>query len=152
MVDSYDQVHQLSDKWVFWAHLPHDIDWSMKSYHKLVTVSSLEEVINLVNIIPVEMICNCMVFVMREGINPLWEDKHNVNGGAFSQILTDQNQCYSNPTDAFVHFFIPVSSWNVDGTNTLTIQDDNGFCLVYNHMAGQGALFDGKYIVIGAVV
>jgi hypothetical protein len=76
----------------------------------------------------------------------------SVNGGAFSQILTDQHQCYSNPTDAFVQFFIPVSSWNVDGTNTLTIQDDNGFCLVYNHMVGQGALFDGKYIVIEAVV
>ena len=84
MVDSCDQLHKLSDKWVFWAHLPHDIDWSMKSYHKLITVSSLEEVINIANIVPEEMICNCMIFVMRDGINPLWEDENNKKGGSFS--------------------------------------------------------------------
>ena len=24
--------HLLSDKWVLWAHLPHDTDWTLKSY------------------------------------------------------------------------------------------------------------------------
>ena len=27
--------HPLHDKWVLWAHLPHDTDWSLKSYLKL---------------------------------------------------------------------------------------------------------------------
>ena len=26
------QTHILFDKWVLWAHLPHDTDWSIKSY------------------------------------------------------------------------------------------------------------------------
>ena len=26
------EEHLLSDKWILWAHLPHDTDWSLKSY------------------------------------------------------------------------------------------------------------------------
>ena len=26
--------HPLYDKWVLWAHLPHDTDWSIRSYKK----------------------------------------------------------------------------------------------------------------------
>ena len=84
-------VHKLYDKWTFWAHLPHDTDWSLNSYQKLVSISSLEEAVTLNNIIPEEMICNCMLFVMRDGINPLWEDSHNKDGGSFS-FKIDNNQ------------------------------------------------------------
>ena len=62
----------------------HDTDWSLSSYQKLVTISSLEELVTINNIIPDEMVCNCMLFVMRNGINPLWEDSHNKDGGSFS--------------------------------------------------------------------
>ena len=27
-------TNPLYDKWVLWAHLPHDTDWSIKSYKK----------------------------------------------------------------------------------------------------------------------
>lgn len=90
MVDN-NQNHILFDKWTFWAHLPHDTDWSLKSYHKLTTVSTVEEVVTLNNIIPDEMICNCMIFVMRENIYPLWEDKNNKDGGSFSFKIENEN-------------------------------------------------------------
>ena len=28
-------THHLSDKWTLWAHLPHDTEWSLKSYTKI---------------------------------------------------------------------------------------------------------------------
>ena len=28
--------HKLFDKWVLWAHLPHDTDWSLDSYKKII--------------------------------------------------------------------------------------------------------------------
>ena len=30
------EQHLLHDKWVLWAHLPHDTDWSVNSYIKII--------------------------------------------------------------------------------------------------------------------
>ena len=78
------EQHNLSDKWVLWAHLPHDTDWSLKSYIKIMELSTMEEIISLTNAIPEKMIKNCMLFLMRKDINPTWEDEKNCKGGCFS--------------------------------------------------------------------
>ena len=57
--------HLLSDKWVLWAHLPHDTDWTLKSYINIVEFETVEEVIAVINTIPPTMIKNCMLFVMK---------------------------------------------------------------------------------------
>ena len=85
--------HQLSDKWTLWAHLPHDTDWSMKSYIQIFTFQSIEEAIALANILPEKMIKNCMLFIMRNGIHPLWEDPKNRQGGCFSLKISNKNVC-----------------------------------------------------------
>ena len=55
---SLNDTHSLYDKWVLWAHLPHDTDWTLKSYRKIAKVSSVEEAIALVNSVPDQMIKN----------------------------------------------------------------------------------------------
>jgi len=30
-----ENYHTLNDKWVLWAHLPHDTDWTLKSYKEI---------------------------------------------------------------------------------------------------------------------
>ena len=52
----------LSDKWVLWAHLPHNTDWSLKSYINIKEISAVEEVVALDNYISDTMITNCMLF------------------------------------------------------------------------------------------
>lgn len=76
--------HALEDNWVLWAHLPHNTDWSMKSFIPISTTNTLENVLALNNYIPSEFIQNCMLFYMRKGINPIWEDPKNCNGGCFT--------------------------------------------------------------------
>ena len=83
--------HELHDKWVLWAHLPHDTDWSLTSYIKLTELSNMEQVISLYNCVPALMIRNCMLFLMRKGINPTWEDPKNANGGCFSFKVINKN-------------------------------------------------------------
>jgi len=78
------QPHALFDKWVLWAHLPHDTDWTLKSYKKIMVFATMEEVIALYQALPDKLVKNCMLFLMREGITPTWEDKKNRNGGCFS--------------------------------------------------------------------
>ena len=36
------EYHKLHDSWTLWAHLPHDTDWSVKSYKKIMTFSTVE--------------------------------------------------------------------------------------------------------------
>jgi len=86
-----ENKHKLSDKWVLWAHLPHNTDWSLKSYIKILEVSHVENVIALVNSLPDQMIKNCMLFFMRKGILPMWEDPKNCEGGCFSFKITNKS-------------------------------------------------------------
>ena len=81
---SSNEATPLCDKWVLWAHLPHDTDWSLKSYIQLMQVENMEEVIALYNSIPPAMVKNCMLFLMRQNIKPMWEDNNNKHGGSFS--------------------------------------------------------------------
>ena len=36
--------HLLNENWVLWAHLPHDTDWTLKSYIKIITLDNVEKV------------------------------------------------------------------------------------------------------------
>ena len=34
LVEQNQEIHNLYDNWTLWAHLPHDTDWTVKSYKK----------------------------------------------------------------------------------------------------------------------
>ena len=90
-VNSSDSMHKLSNKWTIYAHLPHDTDWSLKSYKTLYTTSYLEEFITLTESLPDKLISNCMLFIMKDNIKPIWEDELNKSGGCFSYKIATQD-------------------------------------------------------------
>tara|TARA_X000000950_G_C13778642_1_gene604121 strand:+ start:212 stop:718 length:507 start_codon:yes stop_codon:yes gene_type:complete len=83
--------HLLSDKWVLFAHLPHDTNWSLNSYKKIQSFKTVEDVLDVYNVLPDKLIKNCMLFLMKDGINPTWEDKNNKDGGSFSFKIETKN-------------------------------------------------------------
>jgi hypothetical protein len=83
--------HQLTDNWTLWGHLPHDTDWSVRSYKKIFHITSVEEAICITESLPEVLVQNCMLFLMRDGIVPMWEDKQNRNGGCFSYKVVNKN-------------------------------------------------------------
>ena len=85
------EKHNLSDKWVLWAHLPHDTNWSLKSYIKICKIENAEDIIALNNSLPDQLIKNCMLFLMRDNILPMWEDPKNCDGGCFSFKIVNKN-------------------------------------------------------------
>jgi translation initiation factor 4E len=85
------QPHPLTDRWTLWAHLPHDTDWSIQSYKKIFTVTTVEEAIAITETLPEALVKNCMLFIMREGIKPVWEDPQNRNGGCFSYKINNKS-------------------------------------------------------------
>jgi hypothetical protein len=83
--------HELSSGWTLWGHLPHDTDWSLKSYIKLYDFNTVEQTISVTEMLPPKLVMNCMLFLMREGITPIWEDVRNRNGGCFSYKVSNKD-------------------------------------------------------------
>ena len=44
--------NKLYDNWTLWGHLPHDVDWSLKSYKQLATLETVEQTIALYETLP----------------------------------------------------------------------------------------------------
>ncbi len=122
--------HKLSDKWTLWVHLPHDTDWTMKSYKTIYSFENMEEAISVCEVIPEKMIQNCMMFLMRDGIMPLWEDKKNRNGGCFSYKVAN-----SNVAELWRKLFYNIVGETTTDNNEIiingyTISPKKNFCII----------------------
>ena len=82
--------HALHDKWVLWAHLPHDTDWSLKSYKQITEMQYIKDILSLYENLPEILVKNCMLFLMRKNISPTWEDIKNRDGGCFSYKISNK--------------------------------------------------------------
>jgi hypothetical protein len=54
--------HALSNGWTLWCHLPHDTDWSLKSYIKLHDINTVEQAVSVTEMLPPKLVMNCMLF------------------------------------------------------------------------------------------
>jgi hypothetical protein len=122
----------LSDKWTLWAHLPHDTDWSINSYKKIHTSMYLEELIALIESLPDILIKNCMLFFMRDGIKPLWEEPQNRNGGCFSYKVIDKNISFTWKNLCYIVSGQSISKNKsfVEKLNGITISPKKKFCII----------------------
>ena len=86
------QPHILHGKWHFYYHLPHDKNWGLSSYTVIMdSIDTVEKVITLNESINENVVKNCMLFVMKKGIAPMWEDVQNARGGCFQYKIMNKN-------------------------------------------------------------
>lgn len=132
-----EEYNKLSDKWTLWAHLPHDTDWSIKSYKQIFTVSNVEETIAITETLPPILVQNCMLFWMREGIKPTWEDPKNRNGGCFSYKVVNKTvfESWKELTYCTLGNTISKQMSFVDKVTGFTISPKKNFCIVKIWMA-----------------
>tara|TARA_A100001011_G_C14224119_1_gene805802 strand:- start:167 stop:688 length:522 start_codon:yes stop_codon:yes gene_type:complete len=134
MVESTSNVtmHKLSDKWVLWAHLPHDTDWSLSSYIKIMEFNELENLLLLQRAIPEKMVKNCMLFLMKKGVNPTWEDPKNREGGCFSFKVINKNvfSSWNNLLVTLITNNISKNSKFMNKITGVTISPKKTFCIV----------------------
>jgi hypothetical protein len=125
--------HDLLGKWDLYYHLPHDKNWDLSSYKIIASnISSVEEVILLNNKISETIVKYTMLFIMRKGITPLWEDPKNRTGGAFSFKVTNK-QVY----EVWKTLFCAVCGETLfiqkeynNHVNGITISPKKNFCIV----------------------
>lgn len=130
--NSLDTFHQLSDKWTLWAHLPHNADWSLKSYIPISTFSTVEETIAVTESLPASLVENCMLFIMKQGVNPLWEDPKNRNGGYFSYKVVNKNvsKAWKDLTYKVIGNTISSNLSFVKSVTGITISPKKNFCII----------------------
>ena len=131
------QFHKLSDKWTLWAHLPHDTNWSASSYKKIYEFDTAEQAIALIEMLPPKLVMNCMLFLMRTGIVPMWEDAQNRNGGCFSYKVANKevNQAWKQLSYVTVGETISTNLNVIPHVNGITISPKKNFCIIKIWMA-----------------
>jgi hypothetical protein len=129
---SMETFHNLSSQWTLWAHLPHNTDWSIKSYIPISTFTTIEETIAVTETLPSIMVENCMLFMMKKGILPTWEDPKNRNGGCFSYKVSNKNvyKVWKNLTYVVVGASISKNAGFVNCVTGITISPKKNFCII----------------------
>lgn len=135
---STESKTMLFDKWVLWAHLPHDTDWSLSSYIKVMVITNLEDLVMLQEVIPEKMVKNCMLFLMKKDVNPTWEDPKNKEGGCFSFKIMNKSVLHSW-NKLLIRMVTNNISKNKEFLNSITgvtISPKKTFCIVKLWMDG----------------
>ena len=137
MIQPENQFHKLSDKWTLWAHLPHDTNWAASSYKKIYEFDTAEQAIALIEMLPPKLVMNCMLFLMRRGIVPMWEDAQNRNGGCFSYKVANKevNQAWKQLSYVTVGETISTNLNVIPHVNGITISPKKNFCIIKIWMA-----------------
>ena len=127
-----EEYNKLSDKWTLWAHLPHDTDWGLKSYMKIYEFNTVEQAITITETLPPVLVTNCMLFLMRKGINPIWEDERNRNGGCFSYKIPNKDvpDAWKQLSYSLVGETMSDNKKLLSHINGITISPKKNFCII----------------------
>lgn len=127
-----DEFDLLANKWTLWAHLPHDIDWSINSYKHIYTFGTVQETIAVTETLPDILVKNCMLFLMREGVKPIWEDPLNRDGGCFSYKVPNKNvyEVWKELSYAIVGNVVSDKLSFVECVVGITISPKKNFCII----------------------
>jgi len=125
--------YSLHGKWKLYYHLPQNSNWNLESYIVILgDIDDAETVIYLNHHIHENIVKNCMLFLMRQGISPTWEDPKNRKGGCFSFKVVNKyvadvwrNLVYMACGETLMK--IREHSCHVNG---LTISPKKNFCIV----------------------
>ena len=130
--DNTYSFHKLKNKWSLYAHLPQDTDWSHNSYKLIYTFENIEEIISIINYLPETLIKNCMLFIMKDNILPMWEDPKNINGGCFSYKVINKYVCdvWRDLTYLLVGDSLSSNSNFNKNITGITISPKKNFCII----------------------
>jgi hypothetical protein len=124
--------HSLTDAWTLWAHLPQDSDWSLQSYKEIFSFQTVEEALAILDALSPALIQTCMLFLMRKGIKPLYEDEKNCGGGAFSYKVMNVSvaEAWRSLFLVVVGETVSSSPGYAESVSGITISPKVNFCVI----------------------
>ena len=124
--------HILNRKWILWSHLPQNPDWTIRSYNQICNLNTLEDVVAILNVIPDALLTSCMLFFMREGIAPMWEDPKNKDGGCFKYRIINKHvpQTLKHMIYTLVGETLSSNKLFLQNVTGITISPKKKFCIL----------------------
>ena len=90
LVDSQSSQYLLG-KWDLYYHLPQNKNWDLSSYKLILgDIDTADKLVTIVEALTPNVMKYCMLFVMRSGVTPMWEDPKNRSGGFFSYKVANK--------------------------------------------------------------
>jgi translation initiation factor 4E len=123
---------KLNNKWTFWYHNPKDTEWGINSYIKLGNITNVSEFWQLMNSLDNNIVENSMLFIMKDNIIPMWEDKNNCKGGSWSFKIY-KNTIKQVWEDVCINIICDNITKNKSDTNTIngiSISPKKSFCIL----------------------
>jgi hypothetical protein len=97
VINSQYKIHDVSQNngeimnfptfWSVWIHKNSSSDWSLDSYHKIMTIHNVADLFGFLNNFDKINYMEYQFFIMKNSITPVWEDPENKYGGAASIII-----------------------------------------------------------------
>jgi len=83
------------NKWHLWYHSEKD-NWTLAGYKKVYSIINISDFWKLYNSWKnkYEKLTHLHFFLMKDNINPIWEDTKNINGGCWS-FKVSEDQAYN---------------------------------------------------------
>ena len=79
------------NKWKLWYHSDKD-NWTLSGYENIYTIENIKNFWKLYNFLSKNNnILSKHFFLMKDNVNPIWEDENNINGGCWSFKILDTN-------------------------------------------------------------
>jgi hypothetical protein len=128
-----DNIHKLFVNWSLYYHLPNDKNWNLSSYKPILeNIDSVEQLIAVNEGLTDNIVKHCMLFVMRVGITPMWEDKKNRNGGCFSYKVVNKSVpiVWRELMYLLCGNSLTINQKHMNFINGITISPKRGFCIV----------------------
>ena len=126
-----NEYHKLSDTWILWFHDPYDTEWDLSSYKKIYEIDSVEVFWNIYNYIDKHLIVDGMFFVMKKGIDPMWEHKDNSDGGCWSYRVQKKNayEAWLNLSMALCGNTLTSEKY-LESINGISMSPKKSFCII----------------------
>ena len=125
-------VNRLNNYWTLWIHLPHDTNWAIDSYKNICCFEYLEQASAVLNYIQENLVVNCMLFIMREDIKPIWEDERNKDGSCISYKINNRlvNNIWRQMSLFMVSENLLEGETIQQSINGITVSPKKNFCIV----------------------
>jgi hypothetical protein len=120
---------KLGSKYILWSHDISERNWSIDSYKKICTIETVSEFWRLFNNFIKLGMKFMHFFLMKDGINPTWEDPCNRNGGVCSFKVETTNAPIMWE-DLNIKMVLEILSKNKGDINGLSISPKNTWTIV----------------------
>jgi hypothetical protein len=133
MSNSTPPQNALIGKWDLYYHLPHDSNWDLSGFKYIMSdIDTTEKLVAINEYLPDIIVKYCMLFVMRKGITPMWEDPKNRKGGCFSfKVLnTNVQVVWKSLLYAMCGETLCVNKKYNSNINGITISPKKKFCII----------------------